>query len=213
MDRQVKNESVLRGKLIRSQKIDQMTTAGLLAEKSPYKNSKEQKRFHNFQFGFATTISHELTHLFGTFLGLGKVHTPPRESTEAQETAKDKEPAKDQEFIENEKSREGGHYMEEAVFGGRPVLMKDPLDDDNQVDLPLIALVESPKTELTKISRPVYHTWTMRQAGVESQRRQSNDSSDTVGLVSGGFLMHTAWLIAKSYQISGSLSRWMNRRI
>ena len=115
-----------------------MTTAGLLAEKSPYKNSKEQKRFHTFQFAFATTIAHEITHLFGTFLGLGKVHTPPREGTkEAKETAKDKEPAED------DASREGGQYMEEAVFGGRVTIMKDPSDDDDQVSLPSSSLVES----------------------------------------------------------------------
>ena len=130
-----------------------MNTAGLLAEKSPLKSSKEQKRFRAFQFGFATTISHELIHLFGTFLGLGEVWTPPREGTEeAEETAKDKQP------VEDYHTREGGVYMEEAVFGGRVLLMKDPLDDDNQVGLPLIALVESLNPELTKISSQVYHT-------------------------------------------------------
>ena len=148
MDGQVRNQLVLHGKLTRLQKIDQMTTAGLLAEKSRDKNSKEQKRFHNFQFGFATTIAHEITHLFGTFLGLGKVGTPPREDTEqAEETAKDKQPAKDKEPAEDDESREGGQYMEKAVFGGRVILMKDPSDDDGQVSLPLSSLLESPKVD------------------------------------------------------------------
>ena len=148
MDRQVRDSLVLHSKLTRFQKIDKMTTAGLLAEKFPYKDSKEQKRFHTFQFAFATTIAHEITHLFGTFLGLGEVRTPPRKgSEEAKETAKDEQP------------REGGVYMEEAVFGGRVTFFKDPSDDESQISLSLIALVESPKFELIKIFRPVYHTF------------------------------------------------------
>ena len=174
-----------------------MTAAGLLAEKSPHKHSKEQKRFHNYQFGLSTTIAHEITHLFGTFVGLGKIATPPREGREeAKETAKDKQPAEDKEPIQDDGPPEGGEYMEEAVFGGRVMLMKDPLDDADQVSLPLN---ESPKAALTKISRPVYHTWSTRRVCIKSQMRQSNDSSDTVGLVSGHLFMYAAWLIVTSY--------------
>ena len=191
-----------------------MTAAGLLAEKSPDKNSKEQKGFHNHQFTFATTIAHEITHLFGTFLGLGKIATPPREGTEeVKEAAKDKQPAEDKEPNQDDGPPEGGEYMEEAVFGGRVNVMKDPLDNAEQVGLPLSALVESPEAALTTISRPVYLTWSTRRVFIESQTRQSNDSSDTVGLVSGHPLMYTVSLMATSYQTSSSLSRWIYRRI
>lgn len=128
-----------------------MTEAGLLAERSPYKNSKEQKRFRHFQLLFTTTIMHELTHLFGTWLGLGKASTPPRKVTQkAKEKAEDKEPVGE--------PREGGVYMENAVFGGRLTMIKDPLDDEGQVSLPLTALVGPPAVEMTNAFRPVYHT-------------------------------------------------------
>lgn len=81
------------------------------------------------------TYVHELAHVFVTFLGQGKIHTPPDVGAK-----KNFEPVMGE--------PEAGRYVEKAVFGGLISPMRDPAEDDSQVSQHLPALSEVVAREL-----------------------------------------------------------------
>lgn len=94
-----------------------MCEAAKKAEKSNDPNSKESKRYRTFVFLYATTIIHELAHVFVTYLSRGGTITPPEVN------------AGDAKNTEGE----SGSYLEEQVFGGVVLHPRDPNDDAGQV--------------------------------------------------------------------------------
>lgn len=81
------------------------------------------------------TYVHELAHVFVTFLGQGKIKTPP--DVGANKT-----------FEPDTAKAEAGRYMEKAVFGGLISPMRNPKEDDLQVSLHSLALSEVVACEL-----------------------------------------------------------------
>lgn len=129
-----------------------MCKAGFAAEKSGKPDSQETKDFQTHMVAFATTIMHELAHVYGTFLGGGQITTPP----EARAFANDRAPIKEgprgevDKMFKEGKRGEAGQYMERVVLGGLVTVLKDPDDKENRVCSPLPALVKHSAQELTK---------------------------------------------------------------
>ena len=64
---------------------------------------------------------HELAHIFITFLTHGEANTPPRISGQVAGSS------------ERTTSGEAGDYLEDAVFGGRVTLKRNPTEGEGQV--------------------------------------------------------------------------------
>lgn len=111
-----------------------MCVAGVRAVTSHDPNSDDSKRFRAFIFTMTKTYVHELAHVFVTFLGQGTIDTPP--DIGAQKT------------FELITKPEAGRYVEKAVFGGLVSPLRNPDEDDNQVNPHLLALVKVVACEL-----------------------------------------------------------------
>ena len=97
-----------------------MCVAGTRAESSTDRDSHEQQRFRAFLFSFATSLMHELGHVFVTFLGSGKKGSPPPVYAQASDRS------------EGTKG-EAGAYLENKVFGGVVTAMYNPAEGEDQV--------------------------------------------------------------------------------
>lgn len=75
-------------------------------------------RFKRFQFAFATTIAHEVSHLLLTWLGKGRPHTPPNLTIQG---------------YGDPDAGEAGRYFEMYAFGGTLEFYRDPQQDNRQV--------------------------------------------------------------------------------
>ena len=103
------------------QRTHDLCVAGMAAEASKDKDSPEQQRFRTFLFIQATTIYHELGHMYTTYVGLGEISTPPT----ADSSAKTNQASK--------KAGEAGAYLEEQTFGGMMTVIRGKKEDDGQV--------------------------------------------------------------------------------
>ena len=99
-------------------------------------NSKEHKYYRLFVFLIATTLFHELGHIFITFLSLGDADTPPEHVPELAGIHARTEP-------------ESGNILEGKVFGGSVVHGRDPKSDDTQVRLYMRCLIAGAQCKLT----------------------------------------------------------------
>lgn len=104
-------------KLILSERIRDMCEAAKKAEESNDPNSKASKRYWGFVFLHATTIMHELAHVFVTYLSRDGTDTPPELNAGGIIDA----------------MGESGAYLEQLVFGGVVVHTRDPKDVAGQV--------------------------------------------------------------------------------
>lgn len=105
----------------------------MLAAADKAKNSKssdDRSDLTLYLFFFATTVLHEIGHLFVTYLSQGKEDTPinvgPRDA-----------------FPEGEEERgEAGYNLEHRLFGGKLIWARHPdrEDNDSQVCLCMVAL-------------------------------------------------------------------------
>lgn len=91
-----------------------MCKAGVRAETHKDPELVDSARFKSHLFATANTLFHELTHVFVTFLGQGRTETPPeflprRDAQSSQHSA-----------------GAAGEWLEENVFGGQVVIMRDP---------------------------------------------------------------------------------------
>lgn len=96
-----------------------MCIAGIGAESSQDPDSKVSKRFRVFLFTFAKSFMHELAHIFVTSLGpTGKTRTPPhiRGSEEG-----------------DDPTGEAGRYIENLIFGGRVIIIRNNAEGEGQV--------------------------------------------------------------------------------
>ena len=114
-----------------------MCAAAEKAKKSNDLNSKEHKQYRTFIFNFATTLFHELGHVFITFLSLGKKTTPKKFKREL--VGEPKESIKP----------EAGSTLERMVFGGSVVCARNDEYDERQVFL-YMHLMEDCKCELRR---------------------------------------------------------------
>lgn len=109
-----------------------MCKAGVVAENSGKPDSQETKDFQTHMVAFAITIMHELTHMYGTFLGGGKMTTPP----EARAFEPDADPTKGDnrdDVLTKGKRAEAGQFMEKVVLGGLVSVFEDPDNKENRV--------------------------------------------------------------------------------
>ena len=98
-----------------------MCIAGRHAVEANDPNLDAPKRFRHFLFQYAVTMLHELAHIYITFLGLGKIDTPPHIASEVIKKSSD--------------IGESGRWLEEKVFGGRMIILRNTEEDDHQVYL------------------------------------------------------------------------------
>ena len=97
-----------------------MCIAGKEAEIFSEPDSDEQKRFRTFLYIFATTILHELGHVFVIFIGRGATGTPPYIDAKIGDRR-------------DSTLGEAGFYLEEEVFGGIMSVMRNPNEGNDQV--------------------------------------------------------------------------------
>lgn len=100
--------------------------------------SQESEQYRNFIFFFATTLVHELAHLFVTFLSLGDSNTPPELVPKLS-------------GIHKRDYAESGNYLEELLFGGSVVFQYDNDYDQHQVCLCMHGLMEDFECKLTHV--------------------------------------------------------------
>lgn len=112
-----------------------MCAAAEKAKKSKDPNSKEHKQYRTFIFLLATTLFHELGHVFITFLSLGERGTPKK--FQSGMVGEPKESFKP----------EAGNTLERMVFGGSVVCARHDDYDETQVCL-YMHLMEDCKCEL-----------------------------------------------------------------
>ncbi|CAF9921368.1 hypothetical protein IMSHALPRED_005164 [Imshaugia aleurites] len=108
--------------LLNGSRVSDMCAAAKNA-KGTNPNSKEHKYYRLFVFLIATTLFHELGHIFITFLSLGDADTPPEHVPELAGIHARTEP-------------ESGNILEGKVFGGSVVHGRDPKSDDTQPGVP-----------------------------------------------------------------------------
>ena len=89
-----------------------MVAAAIAAYSSQDKDSLTSQEYRDFKFLFATTILHELSHIFLTYLTKGNELTPPSMRAFATTTAPTR-------------AGESGHLMEQLVFGGQISFFRD----------------------------------------------------------------------------------------
>lgn len=113
-----------------------MCLAGAMGEKAD-PTSDAQKRFRSLLFQLAVSFLHELSHMFLTFLGRGKVGTPPHMSVAVDGSSEAPGP-------------EAGRYLETSLFGGFLNVFRDTAEDDDQVCSYLPTLADGLAWELIR---------------------------------------------------------------
>lgn len=167
-----------------------MFTLRVIADPSD-PNDFASRDYRNYLFITATSIFHEISHVFFTYLMKGVGDTPPQ--TKAY-------------VVGHEKKTEGesGSRLEQMVLGGVVYLYRDrdrqtPVDAV-RADIVVLVQGQSFGTLADVCPSAARLSYSLRPAGIKSRRTQSKTLSNAVSLVQAGSLSHPL-VITPFYQI------------
>ena len=95
-------------------------------------DSAEGKQFRTYLFTFFKTNVHELAHVFVTFLGHGRIETPPNVAPKVDKKSTE-EKGKEKATQDTTTKGEAGRWLEERLFGGLVLAFRPTGESVDQV--------------------------------------------------------------------------------